>query len=243
MGSNEVSDTLSTRVPLEIAVDDLEGAVAAAAAGADRLELCAALDLGGLTPSPGLLAAVKARVGVPVFAMIRPRAGDFVYTSGELDAMAQDIELARSFGADGLVLGVLTASGSVDAPAVRALVETARPLPVTFHRAFDAAADLTRALDALVDVGCARVLTAGGAPTAAAGVASLRALVVRAGSRLRMVAAGSVRIDTVEEVVAAGVHEVHAGPRRALAPATTAGRTTTDAEAVRGLAARLRARG
>jgi copper homeostasis protein len=234
----------SPPVLLEIAVDDIEGAVAAVDAGADRLELCAALELGGLTPSPGTLRAVKALVSVPVFAMVRPRAGDFVYSDRERAAMCDDIAALRAAGADGLVFGALDADGKVEVAINLALCAAAAPLPVTFHRAFDIATDRAQALAHLIELGCTRVLTAGGAASAAQGARALRTLITNAAGRITVVAGGGLRHDNVREVLASGVHEVHAGPRR-LARARAGNdpfgtHTTTDRDAVARLAQALR---
>lgn len=235
-----------TRVTLEVAVDDVEGALAAVRAGADRLELCAALSENGLTPSAGLLRAVKARAGVPVFAMVRPRGGGFAYTHGELDVMRRDIAACRDAGADGVVFGALTADGEIDTDAMRHLIQVATPLPVTFHRAFDAAREPAHALATLIDLGCARVLTSGAAPSASDGAHVLRRLVEAAGDRITVVAGGGIRKHTLAQVLSTGVREVHAGPRRqALARATDrfGTHTTTEADEVAALAHALRARG
>ncbi len=225
-------------VTLEVAVDDLEGAVAAAAAGAGRLEVCAALSESGLTPSVGLLRGVRARVTVPLFAMVRPRGGGFEYTASELDIMRLDIAACRDAGADGLVFGVLTQTGDVDVDAMRQLLRAAAPLPVTFHRAFDATRDPMHALAVLIDLGCARVLTSGTAATAREGAPMLSQLVRQAGEQIIVVAGGGIRSQTVAPVLATGVREVHAGPRRqamARAHDRFGTHSTTDAEEVAAL--------
>ncbi|HLU40704.1 MAG TPA: copper homeostasis protein CutC [Planctomycetota bacterium] len=200
-------------IVLEVAVDDVASAAGAARAGAHRIELCAALALDGLTPEPAVLGEALARTDAPVFAMVRPRPGDFTYDPREVDAMVRAVERARTLGAAGIVTGCLTAARSVDRSAMATLLAAAAPLPVTFHRAFDLTADPFAALDVLVELGCARVLTAGGAKTAADGAATLRALVARAADRLVVVAGGGVRADNLPAVLASGVREVHAGPR------------------------------
>lgn len=197
-------------VQVEVAVDSATGADAAAAAGADRLELCSSLVEGGLTPSGGLLAAVRARVRVPVFAMVRPRGGDFCYDDGEFDAMRRDVVLLREHGADGIVTGVLGPGGDVDAERLRELVAAARPLPVTFHRAFDCVRDPEAALATLIATGVVRVLTSGQAATAAAGAAAIARHVRWCAGRLTVVAGAGVRADGVRALVeTTGVREVH----------------------------------
>src|SRR5688500_10308962 len=141
------------RILIEAAVETLDDALAAVAGGADRLELCADLDAGGTTPARALVANVLARVSVPVLVMIRPRAGDFVYSREELDIMRDDIAAAIDLGASGVVLGALDSSGSVDVAATRALFAAARGRDVTFHRAIDYARDVLAAVETLASLG------------------------------------------------------------------------------------------
>jgi copper homeostasis protein len=224
---------------LEIAVESVAGARAAAAHGADRIELCVALADGGLTPSLGLVERAVAAVAVPVFAMVRPRAGGFCYDDDEGAVMARDVAAAKSAGARGIVLGALRPDGGLDEVLTRRLVEMARPLPVTFHRAFDHAADVRAALDQLIAWGIERVLTSGQAADAERGAGRIAELVRRAGDRLTVVAGGGVRAHNVRALCArTGVREVHSSARDgALADAR---RTVTDAEQVRALRAALR---
>ncbi|HEY6944869.1 MAG TPA: copper homeostasis protein CutC [Candidatus Acidoferrum sp.] len=165
---------------LEISVDSLEKALAAERGGADRLELCADLSVGGLTPSRELHRAVRKKVHIPVYSMIRPRAGDFVYSDAEFTAMERSITVATECGIDGVVLGVLKKNHRIDMARTRRLVDLARPLPVTFHRAFDETPDLARALEAVIQTGAARILTSAGAKTALQGAAKLAELVAAA---------------------------------------------------------------
>jgi len=195
---------------VEACVDSVASSVAAERGGARRLELCDALFDGGTTPSAGMIAACKAAVSIPIFVMIRPRGGGFVYSEAERDVMRRDIAAARDLGADGVVIGGLRPDGTVDLELVRLLVEAAGDLPVTFHRAFDLTPDLEASLDLLADAGVRRVLTSGGAPTAAEGAAALADLVRRAGSRLTVLAGGGVRAENVHQLVSvSGVREVH----------------------------------
>jgi copper homeostasis protein len=197
-------------VLVEACVDAIDAALEAERGGARRIELCGELLQGGVTPSGGLLSAVWERVDIPVFVLVRPRTGDFLYTREELDVMHRDVAIAKSLDADGVVLGALTADGDVDMPAMRALIDGARPMRVTFHRAFDFARDQDAALDQLLELGVDRVLTSGGAPTALEGAAALRRFVERAGDRLTIVAGGSITASTVADVVrTSGVREVH----------------------------------
>jgi copper homeostasis protein len=195
---------------VEAAVETLDSALAAERAGADRIELCDNLGEGGTTPDGELVAAIVERIRLPVFVLIRPRAGDFVYSASEFEVMIRDIELTRTMGIAGIVTGVLDASGRVDIKRTRSLVKAAGGLPVTFHRAIDSAGDLPVALDDAIEAGVSRVLTSGGAPTALEGVAVLAALVVQARGRVSIIAGGGIREHNVRQVIAlTGVHEVH----------------------------------
>jgi copper homeostasis protein len=199
---------------LEICVDSVESAVAAQAGGAQRVELCGAISEGGLTPSMGMIGAVRERVGLGVFVMIRPRSGDFVYTDEEWRVMRRDIALAGGAGADGVVLGILCANGTVDVERTRALVEEAAPMHVTFHRAFDVTPRLEEALDAVIASGAHRILTSGGAENATEGSARARSLVERAERRVRIMIGGHVRPENVGAIAqATGAHEFHASLR------------------------------
>ncbi|MFY9345232.1 MAG: copper homeostasis protein CutC [Planctomycetota bacterium] len=207
---------------VEVAVDSVAGAEAAAAAGAHRLELCQGLELGGLTPSRGLVDAVLAAVKVPVVAMVRPRPGDFLYDRGEFAAMLRDVDHLRAAGVAGIVAGVLDAEGRIDAARLRELQARAGELPFTCHRAFDLCADALATIDTLCGLGTARVLTSGQAATALAGAATIRACVERARGRLIVMAGAGIRDTNVRELVAAtGVREVHLSASTTRASAMT----------------------
>jgi copper homeostasis protein len=204
---------MPTRLPvilIELAVESLAAAQAAAAGGADRIELAPELTVGGLTPSDELTKSVVDHVDSPIFAMVRPRAGDFIYSAREIAEMCGTIEKLRALGVHGVVTGALASSRAIDLDATAALVAVAADLPLTFHRAFDRAADLSLALEQLVDLGVARVLTSGGAPTALEGSARLRALVEQSAGRIAVLAGGGIRESNVRDVVSlSGVKEVH----------------------------------
>lgn len=225
---------------VEAAVDTLEAAVEAARAGADRLELCARLDLDGLTPDDALVGAVLARVEVPVMAMIRPRAGDFVYSARELTAMEEEIRRMRALGAAGLVLGAITGGGGIDGAALGRLMRAAGEMPVTFHRAFDRLRDPHPALVELSEFGVRRVLTSGAAATAWDGRESIRGLVERAPPGLGLLAGGGIRGDHVADLVReTGVPEVHLAASRMVAGSTGQPVSQPDPERLRGVLAVL----
>jgi copper homeostasis protein len=195
---------------VEACVDSVASALAAERGGAKRLELCDNLFDGGTTPSAGMMLAVKAAVRIPVFVIVRPRGGGFVYSRDEAGVMRLDIEAARMLGVDGIVIGALSREGRIDRDVVQPLIDAAAPLPVTFHRAFDLARDLDQALEELIQLRVTRVLTSGGAPRALDGVERIAALVRRAAGQIEVMAGGGLREETVQEVVhRSGVREVH----------------------------------
>lgn len=197
-------------VIVEAYVETAAQAVAAVAAGASRLELCGPGE-GGLTPAATTLDAVRERALVPIHVMIRPRAGDFVYRELELEEMRLAIGGAKAAGAAGVVLGVLNADGTLDGDRMAALVALARPLRVICHRAFDETPDADAALETLLSLGVDGVLTSGHARTALLGGTTIARHVARAGSRLEVIAGGSVRAPDARTLVeATGVTSVHA---------------------------------
>lgn len=207
-----------TRPLIELCVEGIDGAVAAAEAGADRIELCASLVEGGITPSLGTVRAAVAAVRVPVMVMVRPRGGDFLYSDREFASMLDDVATMRGSGAAGVVFGCLTADGAIDEARTRALVAAARPMSATVHRAFDMTADPAEALEALVRCGVDRVLTSGQAPTAREGLALLGRLQAQAAGRIVILGCGALDADSIATVWrAAGLAELHFA-----APATVA---------------------
>jgi len=200
------------RYLLEISVETLEAALAAQRGGADRIELCANLSIGGVTPSIEVMRTVREQLRIPVFAIIRPRGGDFVYSEGESAEMKRSIAEAKRAGMDGLVAGVLASNGSVDIERTRELVAMARPLPLTFHRAFDDCGNLRGALEEVIQTGASRILTSGGAKSALEGAAPLAKLIAAAGSRITIVPGAGISASNIARVVKeTGAIEFHSG--------------------------------
>jgi copper homeostasis protein len=194
---------------IEVCTEGPDAAVAAERGGADRVELCAGLLEGGLTPSPGVVRATLGAVGIPVMAMVRPRGGDFLYSDLEFAAMLADVAAHKAAGVAGVVFGCLTPQGDIDTARTAALVAAARPLSVTVHRAFDMARDPEAALEALIGCGVERVLTSGQRPTAREGLPLLRRLLARAAGRIVVMGCGELRPDTIAAVRDAGLTELH----------------------------------
>jgi copper homeostasis protein len=197
---------------LEITVESLDTALAAERGGADRIELCAELAHGGITPSVATLRKVHEELEVPIFCIIRPRAGDFVYSDKEFAAMKRDISAARDLGIEGVVLGILRSDGSLDVERTAELVQWARPLEVTLHRAFDETPDLLQTIEDAVATEATRILTTGGAATAAQGSETLRKLVEAAGMRIVIMPGGGLDARNVAQIASqTGAREFHSG--------------------------------
>jgi copper homeostasis protein len=190
------------RVLLEICCGSLDDAVEAAAGGADRVELCSALFLGGLTPSFGALVEAKARLAIPVIFMARPRGGGFCYTAVEMAAMERDAEMAVAQGADGVVFGILESDGRVDLARTKRLRDLIGSREAVFHRAFDVTPDPFRAVDELVDLGITRILTSGQCDTVWEGLPLITRLVEYAGDRVQIMPGGGIKPYQFDEVIA-----------------------------------------
>lgn len=202
---------------LEICVDHLESVAVCAAEGVDRIELCASLVDGGLTPSLGFLRAARRIFPGRIMAMLRPRGGDFLYPDGEFALMLDELELLRAHGADGIVCGMLTDDGGIDTARTRVLLDAAQGLDFTFHRAFDVSRDLDESLDALIALGVPRVLTSGGAPDVTRGMEAIAGLVKRAAGRIAILPGGGVTPAVIPALLErTGVAEVHLSARAAV---------------------------
>jgi len=234
---------------LEIAANSLASALAAQEGGADRIELCASLEVGGLTPSYAQIALTRERVRIPIYVLIRPRTGDFVYSDAEHETMLRDIEICVSLGCDGVVIGALDGSGSVDMDRCQALIAAAGPLGVTFHRAFDMSRDPETALEDIIALGCERVLTSGAQADAPSGAALIAKLVAQAAGRISVMPGAGVNARNILALRAqTGAREFHASAKRELPSrmragndlaGMTAGEVLSDVEQVRALVAAL----
>lgn len=194
---------------LEVCVADAESLTAAIEGRADRIELCSALELGGLTPAPGFM-RMAAAAPIPVYAMVRPRSGDFVFTADEVEIMLADIDAIRSFGLKGVVIGASRPDGALDEDLLRRLCDRAQGLGVTLHRAFDLVPDFAAAIETAIALGIERILTSGGAATAPTGVAQLRSLHEMARNRISIMPGSGLTPHNVGELLqAVPVTEVH----------------------------------
>ncbi|GAB1405745.1 copper homeostasis protein CutC [Lentimicrobium sp.] len=199
------------KTTVEICTDSMIGALASINAGAHRLELCSALALGGLTPSHGLMEAVVKASSTPVNVLIRPRAGDFHYSQQDFQVMKADVFAARALGANGIVTGMLNRDGKVDTCRMQVLIDMAHPMKVTFHRAFDLTSNLFEALEAVISLGCDRILTSGGAATAPEGMVEIKQLIDIAGERIIIMPGAGIKPQNVLKLLEyTGSSEFHA---------------------------------
>jgi copper homeostasis protein len=200
---------MGKRIVLEMCIDSVESAIAAQQGGADRVELCDNLMEGGTTPSAGTIALARKQINIDLNVIIRPRGGDFCYSDVEFDVMRYDIETAKRLGANGVVIGLLKPEGVVDVERTRALVDLARPLSVTFHRAFDVSRDPFEALETLISLGIDRVLTTGQEATLLEGLDVVADLVRRAGNRIIIMGGGVTERTAARIVAQTGLTELH----------------------------------
>jgi len=202
------------QIKLEVCCGDMQSVLAATEGGADRIELCQALEVDGLTPSAEMMAEAIG-LGIPVQVLIRPREGDFVYDEAEVETMLKEIRLAKRLGANGVVIGALKSDGSIDEETIRRLVSEATGLSITFHRAFDVCSQPTEALEQIVSLGCHRLLTSGQAPSAEQGIPLIKRLVEQSGGRLIIMPGAGVNQENARRILSeTGAHEIHGSLRR-----------------------------
>lgn len=202
---------------LEICIDGVTSAVAAGKGGADRVELCANLPEGGTTPSAGMIQQVRKTFSGGLMVIIRPRGYDFLYSDDEIAVMIEDIHVSRELGADGVVIGCLTADGQVDTQRCAKLIEAAGPMDITFHRAFDMTRDLNEALEAIHRLGVKRILTSGGKPDVPSGMDVISQLVCQSADRVSLMPGGGVTPENLAQIVSTtGVREMHLSARHAV---------------------------
>lgn len=198
----------------EICANSVASCLAAQEGGADRVELCAGIPEGGTTPSAGMIHSARKAITIGLNVIIRPRGGDFLYSEEEIEEMIYDIKVAKDLGADGLVFGCLLPDGSIDKDNMARLMEAAGDTPVTFHRAFDHSADPLKALEDIIELGCARILTSGCRPTATEGVELLSRLVEQAGDRIIIMPGCGVNEKNIAETARlSGAREFHFSAR------------------------------
>ncbi|MFC4210840.1 copper homeostasis protein CutC [Pedobacter lithocola] len=186
---------------LEVCANGYESALAAQIGGAKRVEFCDNLAEGGTTPSYGQIALAKKNLSIEIWPIIRPRGGDFLYSDLEFNLMIEDIKICKSLNCDGIVIGILTADGSIDKTRCKALFELAKPLPVAFHRAFDMSNNMDKALEDLIDLGIVRILSSGGANSAIEGADTLAKLIEKAKGRISIMPGAGINKDNIKELM------------------------------------------
>ncbi|MGO1297160.1 MAG: copper homeostasis protein CutC [Vibrio sp.] len=188
-------------VCVEVCVDSIESLQQAISGGAGRIELCSSLALGGLSPTYGLIKYALEHASVPVYAMVRPRSGDFLFSPDEVAMMADEVEFLREQGLDGIVVGALTSYATIDSKAIKCWKQCAGPMGLTFHRAFDWTVNPEYALETLIDLGCERVLSSGGQATAFAGMENLRQWIQQTQQRLSVMPGSGVTPNNVSDII------------------------------------------
>lgn len=204
-------------IQMEVCANSLSSALAAQEGGAVRVEFCDNLPEGGTTPSYAQLKLAKELLHILVYPIIRPRGGDFLYSDLEFRLMKEDIKICKSLNCDGVVIGILKANGSIDKARCAELIELARPMKITFHRAFDMCNDLEQGLEDLIELGCERVLTSGAAASALAGATRIKALIKQAAGRISIMPGAGVKTDNIAEIIhITGAIEFHASAKHAV---------------------------
>ncbi|WP_022941300.1 copper homeostasis protein CutC [Psychromonas hadalis] len=197
-------------INIEVCIDNMESLLTAQRAGAGRIELCSSLALGGVTPSLGLITQVMKHAEIPVYAMIRPRDGDFLYSSDEIEMMLTEIHSVRTLGVQGVVFGLLNQQAQIDSDALKSLMQASKGLAVTFHRAIDCCEDIELAMETILAAGCERILTSGLASSADLGIDNLKKMVTQSNGRLSIMAGAGINANNVARIVKnTGVQEVH----------------------------------
>jgi copper homeostasis protein len=194
---------------LEVCVDSFESAKNAIDGGADRLEICTALELGGLTPSIGLVQQITDISKIPLHILIRPRSGNFTYSNSEFDTILQNIDFYKTVDIQGIVCGVLLKNGDIDLDRTKILVERSKPLSFTFHRAFDHVTDISKALENLIDLNIDRILTSGKHQTAIQGIENIIKLVKQAANRIIIMPGSGISPDNIKQLIRTGAKEFH----------------------------------
>lgn len=201
-------------IQIEVCANSVESAINAQAGGANRIELCDNLTEGGTTPSAGTLLAARAKLIIGLNVLIRPRGGDFLYNSSELETVMNDIAFAKKAGADGIVFGFLTENGKIDTTLLKEMITLAKPLTITFHRAFDMCDDPFEALEQLIKLRVDRILTSGQKNKAVEGYGLIKQLVQKAGNRIVIMPGGGIRPDNIEKLIKqTGAREFHVSSR------------------------------
>lgn len=200
-------------ITFEVCVDTIRGTVDAVENGADRIELCDALGIGGTTPSAGLMKAA-AKVGKPIYAMIRPRGGDFIFNFEDLDIMYHDIDRCRHYGMAGIVVGMTHENGALDYDKLKKIIDHAEGLGVTLHRAFDVTPDTSEALEMAIDLGIERILTSGQKETALEGALKIKSVIDEAAGRISIMPCCKINPPNVERLFKIfSVSEIHSSCR------------------------------
>lgn len=206
-----------SNIILEVAVFSLEAALAAIEAGADRIEFCENPSEGGTTPSYGSLKVLISKTNIPIFPIIRPRGGDFLYSKTEFECIKADLLLAKELGYPGAVIGLLKEDGNIDMERTKELVDLAAPMEITFHRAFDRCKDPMKGLEDIIDAGCKRILTSGQVPNVSNALPFIKALVERAAGRIIILPGSGVRANNVRKIIdETGASEIHSSARKAI---------------------------